>query len=331
MINQSTLIKILFLIFLLFTVYGCDLFNLEDEKLFEWSSITGLDEHQIIALEISVNGQIIAGTYLDGIYFQKKGGEWQQSNLIGVEIRDIITLPGGKLVAATFGDGVWKSENEGETWVQLTTGPDNAGRLLDLAVTPTGRILVGVFGSDDLNGESDIYYSDDEGASWTGSGLRDAFAIWSIASDGVENGFQYSGTMQTILRSSDNGETWEIKEIPNDFDGQEWMGITVTKAGTVLAVGDGIIKSTDHGNNWELVYDKFTAFKTIISIGDELYAGGAMGTFNGRGRGVLRSTDDGQTWEVQNSGLSNTEVLSLAYFDNKLYAGTSGGLFVCEF
>ena len=108
------------------------------------------------------------------------------------------------------------------------------------------------------------------------------------------------------------------------------MGIAVTKTGTVLAVGDGIIRSSDGGDNWELVYDNSRGFLPIISIEDEQYAGGSSGGFDGRGDGVLRSKDDGKTWEVLNNGLTNIEVLSLTYSDNKIYAGTSEGVFVCN-
>lgn len=329
LMNKTDLRIIPFIIFFILTVTSCDLFNNDDKALFEWTEVTGLEDQQIMALEIS-NENIIAGTYFDGIYFKTKEEEWQQSNLKGIEIRDIISHPSGKLLAATFGEGIWISENNGETWSQATNGPDSRGRLLDFAITPSGRVLAGVFGSDDFNDESDIYYSDDEGVSWAGTNLKDAFAIWSVASGDGENGLQYSGTMQTIFKSSDDGKNWEIKEIPEEIDGQEWMGITVTKTGTVLAVGNGIIRSSDEGNSWDLVYDNSRGFLPIISIEDEQYAGGTRGTFDGSGEGVLRSKDDGKTWEVLNNGLTNTEILSLTYSDNKLYAGTSGGVFVCN-
>ena len=317
------------LMLLIISVSACGLFRFKgNEVLYDWTKIEGMDNESIMALKILNNERIVAGTFKDGIFFKPSEGTWQQSNLKGVQVRDICLHPDGKLFAATFGEGIWMSEDNGESWTQATPGPDSRGRLVSLAITPTGRILAGVFGSDDFSGEKDIYYSDDLGSTWIGTNLKDAFAIWSLATDEWEYGSRYSGTMQIIYKSSDNGKTWVTKEIPEKIKGEEWMGIAVTKKGTVLAGGDGIIRSTDEGDSWELVLNSYTSIVTIINVDNKQFAGSSRGTLDGQGAGVFRSDDDGQTWGTINNGLTNTEVLSLTHHGDKLYAGTSGGIFV---
>ena len=154
-----------------------------------------------------------------------------------------------------------------------------------------------------------------------------------------------------ILRSSNNGSTWEwadsglsrsVINALGEYDG-------VIFAGTR---DFGIFRSTDHGNSWAQANGglKIHSAVAFVSKGASLFASTDSGVchttddglswhttslkepaiclaasehdlFAGS-IGIFHSSDDGVTWEKINSGLINEQVNALASRDSNLLAGT---------
>lgn len=101
------------------------------------------------------------------------------------------------------------------------------------------------------------------------------------------------GNSGTILRSTDDGETWSSITNPatNTIHG------ICESGGTWIAVGSGgdVIRSTDDGQNWSLISTPAVSDLNSVYERDGTWIIG--GTRNSGADGViLRSTDDGQTW-----------------------------------
>jgi ligand-binding sensor domain-containing protein len=94
-------------------------------------------------------------------------------------------------------DGLYRSDNEGEDYLQIGDrflDPDEDA-VLALAVTPVGDVLAG--------GEAGLFLSTDFGEEWTEVDTSEVFSL--LAGNG---GFVFAGTENGVLVSKDGGSTW---------------------------------------------------------------------------------------------------------------------------
>ena len=84
---------------------------------------TGLTNLNVIALS-SANGLLFAGTAqgsIGGVYISSDNGTNWTPSLSNPWITSILII-GSNIFAGTFGDGVWRSTNNGNTWGQINDG-----------------------------------------------------------------------------------------------------------------------------------------------------------------------------------------------------------------
>ena len=100
---------------------------------------------------------------------------------------------------AVRGQGIWKSEDAGQTWSQLaSTNNGTYYYIQKLVVTPTGRILAAT--------RSGLFRSDNGGASWSSSGSG-VYVDIEIAANGDIYAAKRSGGSD-ILKSTNDGTTF---------------------------------------------------------------------------------------------------------------------------
>ncbi|MFI5236807.1 MAG: T9SS type A sorting domain-containing protein [Ignavibacteriales bacterium] len=91
---------------------------------FSWvEKNTGLTNLNVTALR-SINGLLIAGTAqgsVGGVYISSDNGENWVLSLSNPWVTSILTI-GSNIFAGTFGDGIWRSTNNGNTWGQINDG-----------------------------------------------------------------------------------------------------------------------------------------------------------------------------------------------------------------
>jgi photosystem II stability/assembly factor-like uncharacterized protein len=91
---------------------------------------------------------------------------------------------------------------------------------------------------------------------------------------------------------------------------------------------NGVFQSTDNGTSWfisnngiqKLDSSYYPIVTTFMANGSSLFAG----TYDG---GVYRSTDNGNHWKVVGLGLTYTDVRTSIVCANKLFIGSSGGIY----
>lgn len=257
----------------------------------------------------------------------------------------LITNSNGQLFAAT-NNSVWRSDDDGDTWTQLTVGP-SINSLRSLVSSPDDDLFVGTY-------NSKIFRSTDNGDTWTEmfTAANDIGAFAFVGSDVVYALTSFAG----FYKSTDNGTTWTLLPALPGTNG----GFTVAaNAAGDLFIGsydEVVLRSMDDGNTWtDISYDLANPAANVLMVNanDELVAGtraagvqllngtswtprnhGMTGVRINRLRsfdgvlyactdyGVFSSTDDGQTWQQSVMGMVDTEVLAIAKAPNgDLYAG----------
>ncbi len=139
-----------------------------------------------------------------------------------------------------------------------------------------------------------------------------------------------TGSKGTVLRSSDNGESWQRAAIPDggglDFRGvQTFDGVTAY----VMAAGDGeksgIWKTTDGGQTWERQFEdsRKGLFLDALACSDETHCVALSDPVEGKF--LLLRTEDGKRWkELPREHMPN------ALPKEGCFAGSNSGLLVYE-
>lgn len=301
---------------------------------------------------VEMNGAIYAGTCPIvstgslGITCSEDDGEnWSTADKTVKYklVRDIITS-GSVMLAATWGEGVYRSENGGVSWQPFTNG---------LTCSEINQFSVN---------ENTFYAATDGGVFRWKVGTEG----WILKSNGITKlciravkgygSVVYAGTERDgVFFSVDNGEKWfqmadgltsdRIYSIEvNDqavFAGTDSMGVfrlesdetswgAVGSALPALPVVDltalgntifaentlTIYRSNDNGKQWNLYKNDLpdgagTAFAS---------KGGIL--FTGSDKGAYKSTDNGASWIASNRGMEDVFIISMAVAGNTIYAGT---------
>lgn len=104
-----------------------------------------------------------------------------------------------------------------------------------------------------------------------------------------------AGWAGTLVRTTNGGVYWDI--LHSQMDGQELGGIFFINETTGMAVNGQIIRTTDKGENWNIIDSGNPWYMAGISFSDE-NNGFAVGV-NGK---ITHSTDGGNSWGLQQSG-----------------------------
>jgi photosystem II stability/assembly factor-like uncharacterized protein len=302
------------------------------------------------------------------------------SSLRGQEPPDLASLPlddmgfrligpfrGGRSVAVaghptdrpTFyfgstGGGVWKTEDGGQSWVNVSDGFFRTGSVGAVAVAPSRpeTVYVGM-GEHAIRGNTShgdgVYRSDDGGYTWRHMGLEDTRQISKVIVHPTDPLLVYVAALghawgpneeRGIYRSRDGGETWERVLYVNEDVGAGDLAMDPSDPEALYAgmwqarrfawglraagPGTGLYKSTDGGDTWQ-----------------ELTRNPGLPTGENRGRigvtvsgadsdrlwtiieaeedqtGVFRSDDAGATWQLVSQ---RAELLQRPWYYHHIHA-----------
>jgi photosystem II stability/assembly factor-like uncharacterized protein len=186
------------------------------------------------------------------------------------------------------GGGVWRTDDGGLTWRNISDGFFKTSSIGDIAVAPSDRnvIYVGT-GEHAVRGVmtsfgDGVYKSTDGGRTWRNSGLKQSRhisdvivhptnenVVW-VASQGTVHG---PNSERGVYKSSDGGVTWKRTLYVNDSTGIASLTIDPTNARILYAA------------SWQHQRLPWT-----VNSG-------------GRGSSLWKSTDGGETWTKINNGL----------------------------
>ena len=232
------------------------------------------------------------------------------------------------------GGGVWKTENAGLSWTNISDEHFNVGTIGAIAVAGSDPnvIYVGT-GEKSIRGVTTshgdgMYKSTDAGKTWTHVGLPDAGQIARIkihpdnpdvAYAAVQGQIWGPNEERGVYRTTDGGQSWEQVLSVDAQTGATDLRMDPTnprilyaamwehgrKPWYVLSGGHagGIFKSTDGGDSWKKLTGGLPDLIGKIGIDvsasnpSRLYA--IVEAMPGKG-GLYRSDDGGESWQLKN-------------------------------
>lgn len=279
-----------------------------------WTTANNGLNNYLGVLTLSANAADFAlGTNGGEIYTSvNAGNSWAASYGLPCTHITSLAVQGSSVFAGTFSDGLFKSANNGGTWIENGQGIPFWININTLMVSEP-NIYAGT--------TEGIYVSSNNGNSWKAinTGFPDYVNINAILSDGTH---LFAGTNNFGVYISNNlGASWA--PVNNGLSFMS-VGSLVKKNGILFAgTGGGVFKSTDNGSTWSSVNQGLTdlCVNALTIQGINIIAG----TYCENG-GVFTSSDDGITWHQK---LADLQITSFAKSGTELLASSySGRIFI---
>ena len=233
------------------------------------------------------------------------GDTWDYLPVAGASGFDTL---GPYLFVKTFFDGVYRSSDGGSTW----DGPD-LDSFQGSRIVATGRNVYALTN----NGP---YVSIDSGANWIKFRIGTDSVITSIDYSGGE---AFAQSWQTVYRSKDGGQSWQVFARPR-AQGEDSLAegfALVFNSSFLIASGTNdyvhthLLRSSDDGATW------IDVDSTLPSIRQMQVTAGAL--FARVDTGIILSTSNGSSWISVNPGIPNDYFTSIALQGTDLFAGTT--------
>ena len=282
-----------------------------------WEPVNSSPGGTISVFAFNASGDIFAGG--SGVHrSMDNGNSWTfLGNVLGNQgIRDLVINTSGTIFAATDRT-VYSSTDNGDNWTFHLIAAFDGIDVISLATNSKGDVFAGM--------RSDgMFRSTDNGNTWTEIRPREEiFDIVVNANDDI-----FIGTRSRVLRSTDNGSSWV--SAGGGINRPEVLALGVNSNNDLFAyvLGDGLVRSTDSGENWSGVLDGNVGVFSAFAFNSEghVFAGGCVRCTPIPG--AYRSTDNGENWTEINGGLASLNVATLAIGnDDQIFAGTPEGVF----
>ncbi|MEZ5319333.1 MAG: hypothetical protein R2752_18170 [Vicinamibacterales bacterium] len=229
------------------------------------------------------------------------------------------------------GGGVWRTDDAGGSWTNVSDGFFEAGSIGAVAVAESDPNIIYVgTGSACPRGNVSpgigVYKSTDAGETWTHVGLRDVGQVGKIRIDPTNPDVAYVAALgnlfgpnreRGVYRTKDGGKTWELVHFISDRTGAVDITMdpknpkvliaamwTVIRQPWTIESGStegGLFRSTDGGDTWQKLTQGLPSRVMVGKIGvsispadpTRVYAQVEAADDQG---GFFRSDDGGTTW-----------------------------------
>ena len=271
----------------------------------------------IFAVSLVVGCVVIVVPMIYGI---KGSGLFAQGFSTKNSVRALAVSPDGSLLAGTFGNGIYRSRDQGAHWKKISEGLEDP-YILTIAAVTRDLIFAGT-------ARKGVFRTRDGGNQWnevnSGLGKTEVKALL------FKQKTLFAGTGDGVFSSPNDGEKWEAYNVGlerilvrslvmdakgNLFAGTSGKGLFIRKPNTLSwnQVTKGFKRNIG-------ILENFIRTLTVNPDGT-LYAG----TFDG---GVYISIDGGTQWTWWSAGMTNQSIRELLVgSDGTLYIGTGKGIF----
>lgn len=266
---------------------------------------------------------------------------------------------------AYFGDGIYRSDDAGDTWTNV--GLPESNHIGRIVVDPTNPDRVFAAATGELYGknvERGIYRTTNGGTNWekvlfvtdstaaidVAMNVANTNIIYAAMWERTRKPWQrdYGGVTSTIHRSMDGGTTWSELgaanglPAPNAQTGRIGIAVSESDPSTVYArfttneitnEFNGLYKSTDNGDNWTLVTSAGALSGIDANFG--WYFGNVrVNPTNSSevyivGFDIAKSTNSGSSWNTLNGMHVDHHALDFSRTNSSfMLAGNDGGAYI---
>jgi photosystem II stability/assembly factor-like uncharacterized protein len=277
------------------------------------SSNKGIIDKCVYSLARSGN-IVFAGTR-HGLYRSLDDGKsWIKTSLPDSSYRLLMTSPRGMVFTQIEDGELYSTTDNGSHWVCLnvsvSTGNKTTFNISQMIMDDSGNLL---FPLDSCS----LLKSTNNGINWERivvEGFKNTREWLRIAARG--NNIIVGTWQHGLMRSSDNGTTWEKLNPPKGNN----LTVDYTNTGNVFLEMDepyGKYESSDNGTTWYLINSPFRIVSSDRFDGDTIFAVARIND----GRALVHSIDDGKSWNSLISSFDGAEVMEVSPI-GELYVGT---------
>ncbi|MEX0721466.1 MAG: T9SS type A sorting domain-containing protein [Balneolaceae bacterium] len=315
-----------------------------------WNSSAGLPEGRGVSEIKSYNNKVLALVEDQqstlGLFLSTDGGGNFEKLNTGLSIWseqwiDKVVIQESNLYISAGYRGFFYSGNNGSSWEEINNGYNNLRphHVKNIEIDSNGNIWT-ILGEKSIGPSIGwgIMKSADNGDTWMEASydLADEYmTLKDIITTPNGNVIVSGYDLGTIHRSTDEGESWSLIRLENVIS---TIGVLEAKDSDTLYGGtywDGVLKSTDGGQNWDSFNNGIpdrAGVKSILVVNDDtIYAIlGNQEQYIG-----IYSQKDGEDWEMLTSHrLSDLAALGddlVGYFGNNVFISQDGGVIWDEF
>ncbi len=239
------------------------------------------------------------------------------------------------LYAGGVGDGIFKSTDQGQSWVMSTTFLHPTVNIKDIIISPSDSNKLFALGTDGR-----IYRSTDAGSSWSDLDLE--YSVSQLVLSRTDSTILYSaGGGGVILKSVDQGDSWQ--QIQGDLPDINPYDMALGAEG-VIWIGSNnhpngyLYQSIDDGISWEKIElnQRINTYIRTVYVNPEdnntVYVG--LGdSFNEpfplTAQRFFKTTNNGKTWSVLSfPGMdAQVNIMQRQAGDPYLYVGSGGSAY----
>ena len=264
---------------------------------------------------------------------------WAPFGPDGGDARRIVPDPRdhAHLYLGTANGWIYQSHDAGVSWTRLAQLGKRDDLVLDSIVVDARNprhLVVGVHSIGDRP-DGGVYYSWDDGASWTEQAQMRGQSVLSLAASASDPKLLVAGTLRGVFRSTDGGQRWAQISPADSMEIHNVQSVAIDPTDPkIIYAGTWHLpwKTTDGGENWASIKKGIIEDSDVFSIivdperPQTVFASACSGIYKSEDAGEMFSKIQG----IPSSARRTRRLLQDPHHLNVVFAGTTEGLFRSE-